>query len=350
MLVVRSSCAAALSRTSLVTLNDSAVRAFVDEKLPALLDTPKLVQEGIDFPLLLDSPEELVDLVVFYTALQFGSGFRRELHALVSSGASDSMVRGVLSFYLSGKRPSAGVLCHIREADVARIFELPLDEDVPAAPHLPGVTISRPGPLHPLISLIARALQSCGQALSSAGCRTFCELLTQQRARFCDEGGTPNACLFACFLAETFPAFRDEGEFEGLRVSVLKKAQLCAKELARKAPGAGSPFAFSQESLAALTCFADNVLPCVLRAHGILVVEDALAARIEEGQDLSSGKEDLLLRAAAVVACERIVQLARSGAFKDLTEALLDNIFWKVGKEKEFRSLARHVNRATYFY
>ena len=105
-----------------------------------------------------------------------------------------------------------------------------------------------------------------------------------------------------------------------------------------------------------LTVFSDNVLPAVLRELGILRVAPAVLERISKGESLKAAEQvDTELRAAAIVACEEIVTLARSDEYAvlglgNLNSMVLDYYVWKVGKEPRFRSVPRHSTQDTIFY
>ena len=358
---VRSSCAAALSaHPDVVVIDGAAVSAFAAGALPALLAEPALSSEGVDFPLLL-TPDEDIDLTTLFCLLQFGSGYREELHAAVGAGASDTLLRGLLCFALGGKRPTAGVLSHMRVAEVADTWALPRDADVPVGPHLPGVTISKPGPLAALAERIARVLTGAGAALEGAGAATFSALFRARAGAWREGGGegTPRIARFVGVLADTFRAFRDvhapAAGGGGGEVWLLKKAQLCARELGRKFGGAGGAarelFGWPPEDEGALTVFADNVLPAVLRAEGVLRLSPALAAKVDAGEVVEAG-EGALLRAAAVVAGAAICAAAgaAAGGGGALSEARLDAVLWRAGKLPQYRGLRRHAEKDTVFY
>jgi hypothetical protein len=122
----------------------------------------------------------------------------------------------------------------------------------------------------------------------------------------------------------------------GAEVWVAKKAQLVCSDLMRRY-AARDPLVFAFRDHAGLTAFAgvcvagpigiyrhrmhltppallacaaaDNVLPAVLRQAGILVVDAALAARIDARESLpASDREHTELRAATVTACDTIAQ------------------------------------------
>jgi len=150
-----------------------------------------------------------------------------------------------------------------------------------------------------------------------------------------------------------------------MRVALLKKAQLAAATLGRKF-GTALPavFGFSAGSLAALTVMADNVLPTVLRAKGVLVPCAALASAVDSGEPLMAGSaQEVALRAGAVVAGARIAAAVErrrrlacggadgaGGAEEALSEAALDELLWAAGKAPDLRPLPRHATTDTLFY
>ena len=90
-----------------------------------------------------------------------------------------------------------------------------------------------------------------------------------------------------------------------------------------------------------LTIFADNLVPHVLRAHGVLDYDDDLAARIECGEELPAGGEhEREIRACAVHACEG---LARG---LGVAPARLDNWLWNAGLQLPGRP---HITRTVYY-
>jgi hypothetical protein len=344
---IRSSCLSLLAGNECpVRVDLEAAASFGRSLRDLIMADASLVADGVDFPLVLDSEDEIVDLTVFSALLAFGSGYRVPLHAAVGAGASDTMIRGVLRFYLEGKKPSAAVLVHARLADVAETFGIPLSVDKPAGAHLPGVSISAPGPLRPLAESIQRALSSSGAVLSASGATSFSDYLRARADEWHDaETGAPLAAPFVALLAAAFPAFRDESApGAAARVCFYKKAQLAVKELARKFPG-HAVWGFSAQETARLSAFADNVIPAVLRARGALVYADALAARVDAGAPLASALgEDAPLRAGAVVAVDALAAAA------GVTAAVAEGALWRLGKTPEFRALQRHVSTDTVFY
>jgi hypothetical protein len=93
-----------------------------------------------------------------------------------------------------------------------------------------------------------------------------------------------------------------------------------------------------------LTVFADNFLPHVLRVDGVLVLDDALAARIDAGELIPAGsEEERELRACAVHACERLA--ARFG----VAPRVLDNWLWNRGLEPAYAARPAHLTRTVFY-
>jgi hypothetical protein len=157
-------------------------------------------------------------------------------------------------------------------------------------------------------------------------------------------------------------------------VYLMKKAQLIVAELyLRFGVGEGSEDSvFNFAEIERLTVMSDNVLPAVLRAHGVLVYSAPLAARIDANEKLTDREQEATVRAAAVVACERIVQeynkshnvvhgtgSSSSGAAASaadagapgpaLTTLNLDYHLWLSGKNPDLRGLARHATHSIYY-
>ena len=125
-------------------------------------------------------------------------------------------------------------------------------------------------------------------------------------------------------------------EHDGEPVPFYKRAQLAAADLHLQglAPAADLP---------ALTLFADNLVPHVLRVDGILAVDDTVAARIERGELLEHGSpEEVELRACAVHAVERLVHTHGS-----TTATAVDNALWHRGGGPRYKARSRHRARTT---
>src|SRR5690606_21628900 len=119
-----------------------------------------------------------------------------------------------------------------------------------------------------LMSLYARAWQELGGWLAARHGDRFASVVESA-------GGSAERLVRA--LAE-LPLWRDVAPYDELEVPFYKRAQITVADLARVFDGKGwGRF----EDLDRLTLFADNLVPHVLRCHGVLVHAPALAARID---------------------------------------------------------------------
>ena len=133
-----------------------------------------------------------------------------------------------------------------------------------------------------------------------------------------------------------WPCFADASDYAGRRVPFLKRAQIAASDLEL-----GGVAAF--EDLAALTLFADNLIPHVLRVDGLLRFDPGVAARIDAGELLEHGSpEEVEMRAGAVQAAELICQER-----PDLDARSVDQILWTRGGEHRYKALPRPRVRTT---
>ena len=116
----------------------------------------------------------------------------------------------------------------------------------------------------------------------------------------------------------------------------FKRAQLAAGDLHLQgiAPA---------DDVAALTLFADNLVPHVLRIDGVLAFDAELVARIDRGELIAhDAPEEVEIRACAVHAVELLV--AAHGA---TTATAVDNALWHRGAQPRYKAHPRHRARTT---
>ncbi|MEA2168987.1 MAG: hypothetical protein QOF76_2287 [Solirubrobacteraceae bacterium] len=163
-------------------------------------------------------------------------------------------------------------------------------------------------PGHPLMALFARALNELGER---------------------DPALTGDAVTIAERLA-ALPTWHDASAYGDLTVPFFKRAQIAAADLA-------------PATAAALTMFADNLVPHVLRLDGVLEFDAALVDRIDREDLLEHGSpEEVEIRACAVHAVELLV--AAHGA---TTAAGADWALWTRGGEPRYKARPRHRARCT---
>ena len=124
--------------------------------------------------------------------------------------------------------------------------------------------------------------------------------------------------------------------YDGVAVPFFKRAQLAAADLHLQGVAPA-------RDLAALTLFADNLVPHVLRIDGVLEFDPALVARIDAGELIEhDSPEEVEIRACAVHAVELLV--AAHGA---TTATAVDNALWHRGGEPRYKAHPRHRARTT---
>jgi hypothetical protein len=169
---------------------------------------------------------------------------------------------------------------------------------------------------HELMSLYSQALRELGRFL---GTRTVLEVVAEAKG---------SADQLATTLSGALAFYDDRGFY--------KRAQIVPSDLA-----AAGVAEFGD--LDTLTIFADNLIPHVLRCDGILVYDDGLAARIDAGQPLATGREEREIRACALHACELL------GARFDVAPRVLDMWLWNRGQAPALKARPRHRCRTVYY-
>ncbi len=241
------------------------------------------------------SPEQVARYVLVLDTINFGSGWFPTLRR----GSTDAMTERLTAFVRG--RGGASWWGPELEAVSAGEVAAVLDED--------GT--------HPLMALYAEGLAQLG---AFAAGRDALELIAAA-------GGS--AARFAAQLAAGMAFFEDTGFY--------KRAQITANDLMLAGVA-------SFEDVDELTVFADNFLPHVLRLDGVLVLDEALAARIDRGELLEPGSaEEHELRACAVHACEGLAH--RLG----VPPRLLDNWLWNRGCEPAYLARPAHLTRTVFY-
>src|SRR5690348_7883263 len=179
-------------------------------------------------------PEEVARYVLVLDATNFGSGWFHTLRVPAGESATTALTRRLTDHARErGGTWTAGELRRIGAGDVGRV----LGQD----------------PDHPLIALYADALNQLGAWLGD------CDAMEAIAA------ADGSAERLVGLLASGMPFFDDAGFY--------KRAQIAVNDLALAGV---ATFA----DLDRLTAFADNLVPHVLRAEGMLVYAPALAARV----------------------------------------------------------------------
>ena len=274
---------------------------------PPALDPERHYLEG--------SPADVADYMLALDAINFGSGWFPTLRKRTSEGKAVSgyfTVSWALADHVRAHGPpTAAWLGGVSTTEVAGI----LGQD----------------PANELMSLYAQAWRALGRFLTdqpAGGPRPGEAARPARRALDLVREAGGSAERLASMLARGMAMFDDRGFY--------KRAQIVAADLALAGVAEFS-------DLDRLTIFADNLVPHVLRRDGVLVYDNALAARIDAGEQLALGGVEREIRACALHACELIS--VRTG----IPARTIDTWLWTRGQAPEYKAHPRHRCRTVFY-
>jgi hypothetical protein len=252
------------------------------------LDPQRHYLEGLD--------ADVADYLLVLDAINFGSGWFPTLRKRVGNSGYFTVAWALADRWRAGAGWTPAQLRAIRTEEVADTLGQARD--------------------HELMALYAQALRELGRFL---GERRALDVVADARG---------SAVRLAELLATAMTMWHDTGFY--------KRAQIAPSDLAL-----GGVAQFSD--LDALTIFADNLVPHVLRCEGVLVYDERLAAHIDAGRLVRPGPQEREIRGCAIHACAMIAQ--RSG----MTERDVDNALWYRGQRPEYKARPRHRCRSVYY-
>ena len=319
--LVRGSCRARCEAASLVMIDDDRLAAYATtlvDPLAALQGAPEQETSSSLSPTAAEA-EWLAARVLTLDAVNFGSGY----HDVIDKEAGRSGAR-TMAFrwerHLAGVTPSPAALRDLTAADCASIF---------------GQSLAHPDQAE-LMALFATGLADLG---------TFVIDRFNGSYRAVVEAAAGSAQDLAVSLL-AMPLYRDRWTANGHDIHFYKRAQITAADLAR-AFDHRPPARFGD--LAALTAFADNLVPHVLRLDGVLVYDPELARHIDGGRRLALGSTgELEIRAAGVEAVERLVTTL-AGAGHNARAMDVDEILWARGGGPSYKAVPRHRTRCAFY-
>ncbi|KAI9206030.1 uncharacterized protein BJ171DRAFT_498443 [Polychytrium aggregatum] len=355
---VKSSCKhLAETATADISIQDESIDQFLST-FDVNLFKDLTNTEPFRVPLRFDSIEAEINFIALLDLLNFGSGWRVELHNAVGRGASEAIKFGAMAMHISGITATTEYLKSVTISEISSLFDIPVTHEVPH-PSLP-VVIGEPAPIRPFVQAITDTLKETGECLESQGFKSLGHFILQVTQPSNDSPRKAADVVEA--IVRLLPSMRDYGEWHGQRVYILKRAQLLVCDLYRRF-GGSDPKRFAFQELDQLTIFSDNVVPRVLEHFGIIKIHNpSLVQMIQAGRDLGkdSDRWDWALRAIAIEATERILDKAhswqddsdpaRSETLRALAAFRLDNFLWGMGKQKDIRSLTRLVNKQTVYF
>jgi hypothetical protein len=200
------------------------------------------------------------------------------------------------------------------------------DELTRVNPTEAAATFGDQDPEHPLMAQFATALNELGGHVHAEHGGSFLALA---------RAGNGSAVTLAERLA-ALPTWYDVSPYDGAPVPFFKRAQLAAADLHLQGIAPAG-------DIAALTLFADNLVPHVLRIDGVLAFDFELVARIDRGDLIEhDASEEVEIRACALHAVELLV-----AAHGSTTATAVDNALWHRGGERRYKAHPRHRARTT---
>ena len=298
---LRQTCAAVAARARCVTVVREAIPAYA-AALP-----PLLASEAEPAP---DGPAEREARAAYWLtmdAINFGSGWFPTLRK-----------RGTLSGYNT----------------IATALSEHFDRGGWSAAQLTTLDAATLGPIlgqdrgHELMGLYAASLRDLGEHVTASYDERFAAVA---------DAANGSAVALARRLGG-WPCFADRSRYGELELAFLKRAQIAAADLHRAGV---ARFA----DLHALTMFADNLVPHVLRLDGVLRFDPELVARIDRAELIAHGSpEEVEIRACAVHAVELLVAAASD---RRVSAAAVDQILWQRGQQPRYKASPRHRSRCT---
>jgi hypothetical protein len=257
--------------------------------------------------------------VLTLNAVNFGSGWFPVLRKRPGLSGYLSVATCLREHFAREGPWSAEQLRRLAADDCTRVFE------------------QEPGsPAAELMTLFARSLAGLGELLE-----------TRYGGRFAgpveDAAGSAERLVG---ILGALPLWDDVARWRQLELPFYKRAQISCSDLALAFEGAG-PGAF--RDLDDLTLFADNLVPHVLRMHGVLAYAPALAARIDaEGLLAPGSPEEVEIRAVALHAVEALSAACRRRGWI-APPRVLDHLLWSRGQAPEVKARARHRTRCPFY-
>ncbi len=245
----------------------------------------------------LDGPAEGVAMYVLaLTAINFGSGWFPTLRKRRGMSGYFTIASSLADRFRAGGPFTNDQLRAMTATEVARTLGQSPDQE--------------------LMSLYAQALRQLGTFL---GERTPLDLI---------ESAGGSAERLARTVSSGMSMWNDRGFY--------KRAQILPSDLALAGVARFG-------DLDALTIFADNLVPHVLRCDGVLVYDDALAEHVDGERLLTNAEQEREIRACAVHACVYVAE--RLG----VPEPTLDRWLWTRGQAPEYKARPRHRSRTVFY-
>ncbi|QQG36063.1 MAG: hypothetical protein HYS17_11305 [Micavibrio aeruginosavorus] len=241
-------------------------------------------------------PEDTAAYVLALDAINYGSGYKP---VLVAEGWP--LIEGSIYYSVATRLKRAFERKPLTAADLATISAERVRDilGMPVAPRSMR-----------LCTLFAEGLRDLGCMVMQNHQGSFLEFIAFARG---------SAAAVVERLAQ-LPQFRDVHDYRGVPVAFYKRAQIAAADLHLSFNRLGRNLFHDMHRL---TMFADNGVPQVLEADGVLEYAPELKARILKGEEIASGsEEEIEIRGCGAQVVEEIAR--RTGK----TAVQIDHALW----------------------
>lgn len=262
------------------------------------------LEEGHHF-LSRDAPEKTAAYIFALDSVNFGSGYFKDAQGCGVELEYNRIAGALKTAFVSGRLSLPIQWASATAEECHDVFEVPQ---------------GRHERLDGLMALFAAHLQETGRRIIADHGGSVMNLLTKAE----------NSAVRLVNIIGAWPTFRDMAEYKGREVAIYKRAQILAADIYLALQGQASA-AF--KDMDALTIFADNMVPHVLRHDGILQYAVPLAEKIDNGIMIESGSnEETEIRMAGIHAVE-LMKSAAARLGSRVTSVNLDHILWNRGYE-----------------
>ena len=264
------------------------------------------------------NPEDTAAYVLALDAINYGSGYKNMLAA-----EGWPLIEGSIYYSVSvrlkkcfEKKPlTAKDLAHMTSDHVHEILELPYQPQS-----------------QKIADLFAAGLRYLGQMIEHENSGCFLSFINDANGR---------AARIVERLAK-LPQFADVHEYRGRDIPIYKRAQIAAADLHLAFNHLGIHLFNDMDRL---TMFADNGVPQILEAEGVLEYEPDLKARIMRGEEIPSGSdEEIEIRACA---CQAVEEMAVVIARKPVS---IDHTLWHYhAEDPRYRAYPSHKTLGLFY-
>ncbi len=310
---VRESCARISDEAQHVSINKEKIAGYVAD----LLDRYDITTGLNDDHFVSKDREETASYIVALDSLNFGSGYFRQARDEGIAFGYTIFAKGLKAAFERGEMNAPEKWVFAMASDFYRVFDIPAGQN----------------------AHIDQLFQHFVQHLRETGKKIITEY--QGKSMNLINAAQGSAVKLVETLA-SWPTFHDFAQYKGRDIPILKRAQIMAADLHL----AGVT---DFKDIGALTIFADNRVPHVLRHDGILSYTPALAEKIDKLIPLERGsEEETELRAASI----HVAELMKAQALKqgrNVTAMNIDHILWRRGGEPAISAKPTHRTTTVWY-